>query len=103
MRPELVRIAAVNGASSLSAELELSARVKNRIFLGQQTEYLVETDELGEILVLASKQAESLSGGFSPGDVVKVGWDHDAALAFAQDLDGIRSTVAADPESKEDG
>ncbi len=86
VRPELVRIAAQNGAapgtSALSTDVELSARVKNRIFLGGQTEYLVVTEDLGDILIHASKQAEGLSGGFSPGDAVTVGWDDAAALAF---------------------
>jgi len=103
VRPELVHIAAVNGDASLTADLEMSARVKNRIFLGQQTEYLVETEDLGDVLVLASKHAESVSGGFSPGDVVKVGWDHASALAFAEDFDRDRGTVAAATGIEQDG
>ena len=97
VRPELVHIAATNGDAVFSADVETPARVKNRIFLGQQTEYLVETGELGDIFVLASKHAEGISGGFSPGDVVKVGWDDASALAFEEDFNRDRSTVAAAP------
>ena len=79
------------------------ARVKNRIFLGQQTEYLVESDEFGDILVLASKHAEDISGGFSPGDAVRIGWDDTSALTFEEDLQSGRSTVAATPETEQDG
>jgi spermidine/putrescine transport system ATP-binding protein len=103
VRPELVHIAAANGDAVFSADVETPARVKNRIFLGQQTEYLVETGELGDIFVLASKHAEGISGGFSPGDVVKVGWDDASALAFEEDLNRDRSTVAAAPTIEQDG
>jgi spermidine/putrescine transport system ATP-binding protein len=92
VRPELVHIAAANGQAAFSADVEASARVKNRIFLGEQTEYLVETDDLGDILIRASKHAEGLSGGFAPGDAVKVGWDDGSALAFEEDFDLGRSS-----------
>ena len=98
MRPELVHIAAANGVAGFSADVETPARVKNRIFLGQQTEYLVEAGELGDILVLASKHAEGISGGFSPGDAVRIGWDDASALAFEEDFHRDRSTVDAVPE-----
>ncbi len=103
VRPELVHIVAANGKAVFSTDLETPARVKNRIFLGQQTEYLVETDEFGDILVLASKHAEGISGGFSPGDVVRIGWDDTSALAFEEDFQRDRSTVAAAPEIQPDG
>jgi phosphoribosylformylglycinamidine (FGAM) synthase-like amidotransferase family enzyme len=99
----LVHIVAANGKAVFSTDLETPARVKNRIFLGQQTEYLVETDEFGDILVLASKHAEGISGGFSPGDVVRIGWDDTSALAFEDDFQRDRSTVAAAPEIEKDG
>jgi spermidine/putrescine transport system ATP-binding protein len=103
VRPELVHIAAVNGQSVFSANVETSARVKNRIFLGEQTEYLVETDDLGDILIHASKHAEGISGGFSPGDVVRVGWDDASALAFEEILERGRSPVGATSMNDDDG
>jgi len=108
VRPELIRIAAPESASSSSTDMEVSARVKNRIFLGGQTEYLVETEMLGDILIHTSKQAESLSGGFSPGDAVTVGWDAKTALAFEdteieETEDQDRSTVGADLHIQKDG
>ncbi len=103
VRPELVHIAAVNGNAVFSADVETSARVKNRIFLGEQTEYLVETDDLGDILIHASKHAEGVSGGFSPGDVVRVGWDDSSALAFEEILDRGRSPVGAASMNDDDG
>jgi spermidine/putrescine transport system ATP-binding protein len=103
VRPELVHIAAANGKAVLSADVEISARVKNRIFLGELTEYLVETDDLGDILIHASKHAEGISGRFSPGDAVKVGWDDASALAFEEILDWGRSPVGAVTASDKDG
>jgi spermidine/putrescine transport system ATP-binding protein len=103
VRPELVHIAAVNGKAVFSADVETSARVKNRIFLGEQTEYLVETDDLGDILIHASKHAEGISGGFSPGDVVRVGWDDTSALAFEENFDQGRSPVGAASMNDDDG
>jgi spermidine/putrescine transport system ATP-binding protein len=103
VRPELVHIAAAKGGADFSADVILSARVKNRIFLGQQSEYLVETDELGDIFVLASKHAEGISGGFSPGDIVKVGWDDVSALAFEENVYRGPSTVGSDSEIDQDG
>jgi spermidine/putrescine transport system ATP-binding protein len=103
VRPELVHIVAANGKAEFSTDLATPARVKNRIFLGQQTEYLVETDEFGDVLVLASKHAEDISGGFSPGDAVRIGWDDTSALAFEEDFQPGRSTVAAAPEIEQDG
>ena len=103
VRPELVHIAAVNGKAAFSADVETSARVKNRIFLGEQTEYLVETDDLGEILIRASKQAEGLTGGFAPGDAVRIGWDDTSALAFEDLLDrGRAAQDAASPNDDEE-
>ena len=103
VRPELVHIGAANGHAVFSADVETPARVKNRIFLGEQTEYLVETDDLGDILVHASKHAEGISGGFSPGDAVKIGWDDSSALAFEEILERSRAPVGAASINDDDG
>ncbi|MCP4381052.1 MAG: ABC transporter ATP-binding protein [Hyphomicrobiales bacterium] len=84
VRPELVHISSADDDTDFSADVEASARVKNRIFLGEQTEYLLEAGDLGDILVLVSKHAEGSSGGFSAGDVVKVGWNVSSALALEE-------------------
>ncbi len=100
VRPELVQIGMVNGTVPFRADVEISARVKNRIFLGGQTEYLVETEELGDILIHASKQAEGVSGGFMPGDAVTIGWDAASALAFEETSDRDRPSVESAPENQ---
>ncbi len=83
VRPELIFITSPNRATPFEADVEATARIRNRIFLGEQTEYLVEADGLGEVLVRAPKHAETLTGGFSPGDQVLIGWQATSALALA--------------------
>ena len=80
IRPEVVLIAGNGG--SLDADVAAPGRIKNRIFLGEQTEYLVEAEGLGEVLVRASKHAESVTGGFEPGNQVIIGWRNASALAL---------------------
>jgi spermidine/putrescine transport system ATP-binding protein len=79
IRPELISISS-NG-TNLGNIFDVKAQIKNRIFLGEHTEYLVEAPGLGEILVLAPKKEEA-GGGFSPGDHVFVGWSESAALVL---------------------
>ena len=95
VRPELLHIASADAEQDLGTDISSLARVRNRIFLGEQTEYVVETDGFGEIQVLASKHAESVSGSFSLGDAVRVGWDEASMLALEDNLTAQRRTVAS--------
>ena len=63
----------------------LPVTVVNRIFLGEHTEYLVRNDDLGEFLVLVSRQAEAIEGGFEPGDQALASWPDGAALILGDD------------------
>jgi spermidine/putrescine transport system ATP-binding protein len=84
VRPELIQVIAANAIADDSIEVATPGRVKNRIFLGEHTEYLVGTEELGDILALVPKYVEAAEGGFARGDDVKVGWRRNAALALAE-------------------
>ena len=84
VRPELVSISAPQKPAGGMAVIA-PARVKNRIYLGEQTEYLVAAEGLGDILAMASKTSELASGGFSPGDEVVIGWPESAALVLAEE------------------
>jgi len=57
--------------------------VLNRIFLGEHTEYLVRSDELGEFLVLSPRQSEISEAAFNVGETAYVSWLRHAALALA--------------------
>ncbi len=82
VRPELIFIAAPQSGAPHEADVQAPATIRNRIFLGEQTEYLVETEGLGEVLVRAPKHAETVTGGFNPGDRVLIGWRNASALAL---------------------
>ena len=83
VRPELIVVGTANqSAEALGTDIVLNGRIKNRIFLGEHTEYLIETEGVGDLLVLSSKHIESTGGGFNPGDAVSLGWKNETALAL---------------------
>jgi spermidine/putrescine transport system ATP-binding protein len=84
VRPELVHVMPTAGTGMSEPDVEAPGRIKNRIFLGEHTEYLVGTQELGDILALVPKHVEASDGGFSPGDEVRIGWRMSAALSLAE-------------------
>ena len=83
IRPEMVVLSAHNtNATDMDTDVALNGRIKNRIFLGEHTEYLVDADGLGDVLVLSPKHIESAQGGYEPGDAITIGWKNDTALAL---------------------
>ena len=83
IRPELIVLGAHDtNAQEMGTDVALSGRIKNRIFLGEHTEYLIDAEGLGDVLVLSPKHIESTQSGFSPGDTVSIGWKNDTALAL---------------------
>lgn len=84
VRPEVIHIAPPEDTLAERADVVLQARVRNRIFLGEQTEYLVEAEGFGEILVRSSKQTETVTGGYAPGQEVAIGWPSSAALVLTE-------------------
>jgi len=59
--------------------------VQNRIFLGEHTEYVLRHPALGQIVVLAPRQAEAQESRFDVGETAHVGWDPAAALVLQAD------------------
>ena len=83
IRPELIVVSARNtSATNLDTDVALNGRVKNRIFLGEHTEYLVDAEGLGDVLVLTPKHIERMQGGFELGDSIAIGWKNDTALVL---------------------
>lgn len=83
IRPELIVISPNTlSASGMNTDVAISGRVKNQIFLGEHTEYLVETDAIGDVLILSPKRTESKGGRVAPGDTVTIGWKNESALAL---------------------
>jgi spermidine/putrescine transport system ATP-binding protein len=84
VRPEQIRLAAATGDLPNGVAFRTEARVLNRIFLGEQTEYLVVHDRLGEFMVRSPRHGNAATA-FEIGDKVAVGWPPDAALILTRD------------------
>jgi spermidine/putrescine transport system ATP-binding protein len=69
-------------AADMNTDVALNGRIKNRIFLGEHTEYLVDAEGLGDVLVLSPKHVERTQGEFDPGDAIAIGWKNDTALVL---------------------
>ena len=83
IRPELIVVSAHNtSATNMDTDVALNGRIKNRIFLGEHTEYLVDAEGLGDVLVLTPKHIERTQGGFELGDPIAIGWKNDTALVL---------------------
>ena len=67
----------------IDCAIKVKARVMNRIFLGEQTEYLLRDDRLGEFLVLSPRQQELSDRPFETNESVFVAWRRDAALVLS--------------------
>ncbi|MCB1378420.1 MAG: ABC transporter ATP-binding protein [Alphaproteobacteria bacterium] len=74
VRPEFIEIAANERELPEGLDTRVTARVLNRIFLGEHTEYRVANDRLGEFLVLAPRKAERETGAFAIGGEIAAGW-----------------------------
>jgi spermidine/putrescine transport system ATP-binding protein len=81
VRPEMISIASaaetINGTS-----VAIPGRVMNRIFLGEHSEYLIATEEYGDVLVLSPKSIESMNRSFAPGDNISISWRPEAVLVL---------------------
>jgi spermidine/putrescine transport system ATP-binding protein len=73
VRPELMEIAARKARLPKGLQNIVQARVLNRIFIGEQTEYRVANDSLGEFMVMVPRKSEQLAT-HEIGDVVAIGW-----------------------------
>jgi spermidine/putrescine transport system ATP-binding protein len=81
IRPEQVVMAAKAADLPQDATARLDVVLRNRIFLGEHIEYLVEHPTLGEFLVLIPRQADQ-GDRHATGDTVSVGWRPKAALVL---------------------
>jgi spermidine/putrescine transport system ATP-binding protein len=81
VRPEMISIDSaaetINGTS-----VAIPGRVMNRIFLGEHSEYLIATEEYGDVLVLSPKSIESINSSFAPGDNISISWRPEAVLVL---------------------
>ncbi|MXU64414.1 ABC transporter ATP-binding protein [Oceanomicrobium pacificus] len=78
IRPE--QIALTRAAPATGSAFPVA--IRNRIFLGEHTEYLAHSDALGDILVLVPRQAELNEGTFNAGEQAFVSWNDTAQLVL---------------------
>ncbi|MDF2764476.1 MAG: putative polyamine transporter ATP-binding protein [Rhodospirillales bacterium] len=83
VRPEVIGIVPAETPARTLFDFAVPGRILNRIYLGDQTEFSVASEALGEVLVRASKTSEAVSSGLAPGDAVVIGWRQQAGLALA--------------------
>ncbi|MGH6932589.1 MAG: TOBE domain-containing protein, partial [Dongiaceae bacterium] len=84
VRPEFVRLWRQEPPADAAAlACAVKGRINNRIYLGDQTEFSIQTAELGDILVRASKETGAMSNDYAPGNEVTLGWHETRALALA--------------------
>ncbi|MFA9421420.1 MAG: ABC transporter ATP-binding protein [Gammaproteobacteria bacterium] len=81
VRPEMISIRAAEDTND-SNNIAIQGRVKNRIFLGEHSEYLIATKGYGEVMVLSPKSIESINKSFAPGDNVSISWRPEAVLVL---------------------
>lgn len=81
VRPEMISINAAD-INVGDDNIALHGEVMNRIFLGEHSEYLVATEEYGEVMVLSPKSVESHNRSFAPGDRVSLSWRPESVLVL---------------------
>lgn len=72
--------------SAVPAGLDITrpARLMNRIYLGDHSEFQIEAEGLGPVLVRLPKSAGHAQG-LEPGDQVVMGWSHERALILPEE------------------
>jgi spermidine/putrescine transport system ATP-binding protein len=88
IRPEHLRVeAAANGAAPTDAGggwTRVAGRVNQGTYLGDQTEYRIQTEQAGELIVRRQNQLGETTGqGPGPGEPVTVRWHEAANLILA--------------------
>jgi spermidine/putrescine transport system ATP-binding protein len=83
VRPERLEVAP-EGEAAGAGWTEVPGRIRQGTYLGDQTEYRVQTDHAGELIVrLQNTSGASISQGIGPGDAVVVRWREEANLVLA--------------------
>lgn len=84
-RPERLEVMSAESAGSPGPGMsQIRGRIQQGTYLGDQTEYRVDTDEAGEVIVRHQNAAGAGGApGVGPGDPVVVRWQEEANLILA--------------------
>ncbi|WP_110032827.1 ABC transporter ATP-binding protein [Hoeflea marina] len=85
IRPEQCLLSQSEPGEAAAGATRIKVRIRNRIFLGEHTEYLVESGGMGEFLVHVSRQADAMSGAFEAGEEAWASWPREAAIVLEND------------------
>jgi spermidine/putrescine transport system ATP-binding protein len=85
IRPEMIELAKTQKKLPQGLAVSVAAKVLNRIFVGDFTQYRLASDSLGEFLVVSPRRSERDVGTFEIGDSVAAGWRGDAAQELADE------------------
>jgi spermidine/putrescine transport system ATP-binding protein len=80
VRPEVIGLWPI-GRAPADLDVRRQGRVRNRIYLGDHTEFSLHVPELGELMVRLPK-SDPLAMSLQPGDMAEIGWRADKALAL---------------------
>ena len=84
MRPERLEVTPADVGSADTGWSSVLGRIRQGTYLGDQTEFRVQTDQAGELIVRRQNAAGAgASQGLGPGDPVKVRWRDEANLVLA--------------------
>ena len=82
LRPEQITL---ERGPETTGRVTTQVTITARIFLGEQTEYLVTSAELGAFLVLVPRLAEAQEGAFEPGQTAFALWHDGTGLILGND------------------
>jgi spermidine/putrescine transport system ATP-binding protein len=83
VRPEVIGLWPVHGGPR-DLDVTRQGVVRNRIYLGDHTEFSIQVPALGDVMVRRPK-SDPLALGLQPGDTVELGWRAEQALALSTD------------------
>ena len=84
VRPEAMSILPYQAQAS-GLDVTVPGQIEDRIYLGDNTEYRVKTDELGNVSIRVPKHRMAEAAAFQRGDKVTVGWRQHMGLALAEE------------------
>ena len=85
IRPEQLILSRQADRLPTTNTVVVSAAIRNRIFLGEHTEYLLYNDQFGEFLALFPRQNEVDESPFEVNEKIHFSWNQDAALVLDRD------------------
>ena len=82
IRPEQILLSRLKDQLPDGCCLKFKASIRNRIFLGEHTEYVLHNDAFGEFLALTPRQSERGQSAFTVDETIYIGWQEEAILAL---------------------